>query len=1462
MSTLVNPTLNPIEHALTPIQQGMLFHHVSGGHAGVDLEQIVCELREELDLAALEAAWTAIAARHEALRTEFHWEGREAPQARVLPSVTLPWTQLDWRGLAREEQEARFAEWLRADRLAGFELSRAPLMRFARIHFGETEQRLVWSFHHLLLDGRSFAQVLREVFALYDARGGAPPALAPAPPFRLHVEHLAQRDARGDEAFWRAELAGLAGPTALGFPAAPATSFAPGEDRGLARRSLDALTTRGLRELGRAHGFSLANLVQGALALLLARYGGEREVVLGCTRAARRSSVPGAEAIVGTFINTLPLRVEVELERPLVEWIAAIRARNRAIAPFEETPLVDIQRWSHLPPGRALFEALLVYDERSLDAELRELSGPSHVRRFTLHERAPFPLTLYAYGDEELLLQLAWERTRFADAPMQRALAQLAALLESFAERPHASLAEQRLDGGAAASDLAAEWERVQRALPERETLPDQFEAQARRTPAATALVLGEHSLTYRELDRRADQLAQHLVALGVRAGSVVGLCCARSIELVVALLAIHKAGGAYLPLDPDYPAERLAFQVEDAGVSVLVCEGRTEELFPAFSGARLRLDVDAAAIAARPTARVERALAPGDLAYLIYTSGSTGRPKGVMVEHRNVVNFFAGMDERLGARPGGVWLAVTSLSFDISVLELLWTLTRGFAVVLYTGEDRKGPSARAAGRELGFSLFYFASDEGERTSDKYRLLLEGARRADEHGFEAVWSPERHFHAFGGLYPSPAVASAALASITKRIRIRAGSVVMPLHDPLRVAEEWALVDNLSNGRVGISFASGWQPNDFVLAPQAYARRKELMLEGIAQVRALWRGEALERTLPSGEKLAVRTLPRPVQKELPVWLTTAGNVETWRAAGEIGANVLTHLLGQSVEELREKVAAYRAAWKAAGHGPGEGRVTIMLHTFVGDDDEEVRRIVRQPMIEYLRGSANLVQSFVASFPTFRTNAAGEAEEVSRDFRRLSPEDFEAILDNAFERYYGTSGLFGTVETCERMIERLVAVGIDEVACLIDFGVDSELALEHIEHLDRLRRRVSRARAPGGGASIAELIRSQGVTHLQCTPSMAAMVLAQEGAAEALGSLELLLIGGEAFPPALARDLGAVVRGRIVNMYGPTETTIWSSTYELRGAESTIPIGRPIANTLMLVLDEAGHALPPGIAGELWIGGAGVARGYHARPELTAERFAPHPLASLCGGRLYRTGDLVRRREDGELEFLGRADQQVKLRGYRIELGEIEAALCELEGVREAACVVRADASGEQRLLAYAAPKPGAPLDSETLRRALRERLPDFMIPARLVVLDALPKTPNQKIDRKALPEPEALAPAAARVPVALASELERQIAAIWQEVLGIPAVGRDDNFFDLGGHSLLTVQVQGRLRRTLGRAPSITDLFRFPTVRALADFLGSAASTAPATTTVSADRVQARTEGADRRAALLERRRRH
>jgi natural product biosynthesis luciferase-like monooxygenase protein len=396
----------------------------------------------------------------------------------------------------------------------------------------------------------------------------------------------------------------------------------------------------------------------------------------------------------------------------------------------------------------------------------------------------------------------------------------------------------------------------------------------------------------------------------------------------------------------------------------------------------------------------------------------------------------------------------------------------RGARAVSQEGPTRNDLERRPRGSEeksrepVQFSLFYFDGKERALAHDKYRLLVEGAKFADEHGFTAVWTPERHFHEFGGLYPNPAVTSAALAMITNQIQIRAGSVVVPLHHDLRVAEEWAAVDNLSHGRIGISFASGWHADDFALAPQNYLARKTEMKSSIETIRRLWRGDSVATANGLGKMVELRTFPKPIQRELPIWVTCSGNPETFVLAGEVGSGVLTHLLGQSVEELQEKITLYRDALARCGHDATKGTVTLMLHTFIGEDLEEVREKVRQPFCEYLLSAISLIQRQLESS---NSNGADGSPNPWRKATSLRSDQSPAVLRTAeltdgeknelaaygFDRYFNTAALFGTRETCLDLVSRLAEIGVDEIACLIDFGVDVEAALGSLRHLSALK-----------------------------------------------------------------------------------------------------------------------------------------------------------------------------------------------------------------------------------------------------------------------------------------------------------------------------------------------------------------------------------------------------------------------
>lgn len=353
-------------------------------------------------------------------------------------------------------------------------------------------------------------------------------------------------------------------------------------------------------------------------------------------------------------------------------------------------------------------------------------------------------------------------------------------------------------------------------------------------------------------------------------------------------------------------------------------------------------------------------------------------------------------------------------------------------------------PRIPGADQPLEFSLFYFADDNAVYGEDKYRLYREGALFADRNELAAVWTPERHFHEKAGLYPNPSVLSAALATVTRNIQLRAGSVVLPLHNSLRVAEEWSVVDNLSKGRVGVSFTSGWMPNDFAFFPERYATKREEMFRGIEEVQQLWRGQPIPGRDGVGKEIELRIFPKPIQPELPIWLTCSGGPEMFEKAGELGCHVLTALLTQSLEEVTPKIQLYRDSLARHGHDPGSGKVTMMMHTFIGEDADAVLQKVREPLTKYLKSHLNLIET------------GAESLKLAVDVRDQDPEKYrDQMAAFAFQRYYRTASLIGTPTSCMKMVERLKAIGVDEVACLIDFGIDVDSVLESLEHLAVLR-----------------------------------------------------------------------------------------------------------------------------------------------------------------------------------------------------------------------------------------------------------------------------------------------------------------------------------------------------------------------------------------------------------------------
>ena len=1028
-------------YKLSPIQKGMLFHTVYTPGSEAYFDQFVMRFLG-LDLDSYLAVWLELLERHPILRTSFLWENLDEPVQIVHKEVEIPHTVEDLTDLPQEEQERVLHQRVLEDRRKGFDMKRAPLMRFTVLRFGDEDIRVIWSYHHILLDGWSVGLVLQETLAFYRGHEEETTVtLPPAPrPFKDYVRWLAKQDLSEAETYWRRRLGTFDTPNPLPFDGDTTGAF--GELEEPIGAELDAT----LRAMARTQRVTFFNLAQAAWALTLARYGGSDDVVFGMTLSGRPAALKGVQKMVGCFINTLPVRTRIRRDGSLLDWLKRLQKDYLELIKFEYSPLGQVQSWSGVKADRNLFDSLLVSE------------GFMAIRDYDSHQRTNYPMVMKIVGGERgQEINFGYDMGRFETATVERMLRHFMMLLREFGrgglERPVAtlpSLPEQER------RQLLA-WNGEPRPVPvgPRETIHGRIAAQIEGRGEALAVVGSGVELSYRELGRRANQLAHRLRQLGAGPEVLVGVAMERRVDLVVALLAILEAGAAYLPLDLSYPPDRLAFMLEDAAVPLLISQSHLAEKLPAFAGRTLFVDTEEerAAIAACPTERPAVVMTSDQLAYVIYTSGSTGKPKGVLIPHRNVLRLMEANQPWFDFGSDDVWTFFHSHAFDFSVWEIWGCLVTGGRLVVVPYMVSRNPKA--------------------------------------------------FHAL-------------------------------------LAEEGVTVLNQT--------------------PSAFRQLIQASEEA-----------------PEGEGLA----------------------------------------------LREVVFG------------------------------------------------------------------GEALELST------------------------------------------------------------LAPWYDRHGDQ--------------------------------------------------------------------------RPRLVNMYGITETTVHVTYRPLSRADLGLggsPVGEAIPDLTIHLVDRRGEPVPIGVAGEMWVGGAGCARGYLGRPGLTAERFGPDPWSTEPGARIYRSGDLARYLGDGEIDFLGRIDHQVKIRGFRIELGEIEAVLAAQEGVRHAVVLAREDVPGDQRLVAYMVPRSGATLpDTATLRQVATETLPAYMVPSAFVSLDALPLTANGKLDRRALPAPEAsLEEAGGRAP---RTPLEELLVGMWCDVLGIPTMGIDDNVFELGAHSLLLTQMVSRVRKELEVELPLPLLFEKATVAELA-----------------------------------------
>jgi len=1038
-------------------------------------------LEGRLNLGALESSINEIIRRHEVLRTRFEVVGG-AP-AQVIDEWEPRKLQVeDLKGLGRKERDEEAGRIVREDAMKGFDLNRGPLIRVKALELGEEDHVLLFTMHHIVSDAWSMEVLAREVGALYQAMIEGKES--PLPELEIQYadyavwqrEYLAGEVLKREVGYWKEKLNGAA---ILELPTDRVRPAAPSYRGSIERVEISKESSEGMRRLSQREGATLFMALMAAFKVVLMRYSGKEDVSVGTPIANRtRREIEG---LIGFFINTQVMRTDLGGNPSFRELIkrereVALGAYGHQIVPFEK--LVE-----EINPERDLSRSPLFQVMMTMQNAGREGVGFSGLEVRSIGEEkteeevgeeeigiAKFDLTMVlTEGIEGIEGVLEYSHDLYDRETVRRMARHYEQVVNEVVSDAERRLREIELLSGAERRQIIEEWNQTGMPYPQDRCIHQLFEHRAGTTPEAVALICDDRQLTYAELNSRANRLAHYLRRLAGGPETLVGICMERGLEMVIGLLGILKAGGAYVPIDPAYPTERIALMLEDAEVKALLTERRRLDILPGTSAQLVNMDADWRLIETESDENLPASAAAENLAYVIYTSGSTGRPKGVSVPHQQMVNFFTAMDAELDPDPASVWLAVTSISFDISVLELLWTLTRGFQVVIRRERGSAGPSGESDG----------ASAERET-----------ALRPEE---------------------SPA-------------------------------------------------------ND--------------------------------------------------------------------------------------------------------------------------------------------------------------------------------EDF----------------------------------------------------------------------------SIAAQIIKHRASHLQCTPSMAKILGMEMGPVNSLSSLCKIMIGGEAFPIGLAEALKPLATARIHNMYGPTETTVWSATYVLRGEERSIPIGRPIANTQLYILDREMQVVPVGVPGELYIGGKGVVRGYLSRSELTAERFMPDQFGAEVGARLYRTGDSARYLPDGNIEFLGRVDHQVKIRGFRIELGEIEAALLRHQAISEAVVIARGDE--EKRLIAYLVGRDGLRVDLSELREYVKQILPEYMAPGLYVWLEKMPLTSNGKIDRMALPDPKEAGIARKGEYVAPRGPVEEVLAGMWSELLGVEKVGVHDNFFELGGHSLLLTQVVSRVRLAFSFDMPLRALFDAPTIRQL------------------------------------------
>ncbi|CAD5971680.1 Linear gramicidin synthase subunit C [Planktothrix agardhii] len=671
-------------YPLSPMQQGMLFHSLYAPDSGIYFQQMICTLRGNLEVAAFEQAWQKIVEKHSIFRTAFIWESLNKPVQVVYKQVKITVENDDWQGLSEQEQQEQLKVFLESDQQHSLQLSQPPLMRLHLIKLDKNTHQFVFSSHHLLLDAWSLPLVFNDLLNFYEAISQRETIRYQSPlSYRHYIAWLQQQDQELAEKFWKQKLQGFTAATPLTVEKLLPKTENSNINYGEQQIQLTLSATEALQSFARQNRLTLNNLVQATWGLLLSRYSQENDVVFGVTVSGRPPSLVGVESMVGLFINTLPMRVQVSAETQVLDLLKDLQAQQIEWEQYSYSSLADIQGWSDIPRGTSLFESILVFESNTLKTGLKSNHESLELDNFRGVERTNYPLTVVAVPRQQMLVRISYDTNRFDDGTITRLLGHFQTLLEGIISNPEARVSQLSLLTKFEKQQLLGDWNNIHENYLQDKCIHQLFEEQVERTPHNVAVVFENNSLTYQQLNTRANQLAHYLQELGVKPDTLVGICVERSLEMIVGILGILKAGGAYVPLDPEYPQERLNFMLEDSQVKVLVTQAKLVESIPQHQAQLICLDTDWEKIAQNITSNPESGVKPDNLTYIIYTSGSTGKPKGVLVNHANVVRLFAATDSWYHFNYQDVWTLFHSYAFDFSVWEMWGALLYGGRLVI-----------------------------------------------------------------------------------------------------------------------------------------------------------------------------------------------------------------------------------------------------------------------------------------------------------------------------------------------------------------------------------------------------------------------------------------------------------------------------------------------------------------------------------------------------------------------------------------------------------------------------------------------------------------------------------------------------------------------------------------------------------------------------------------------------------